>query len=97
MTPPRAQGRSAELAERRRQLQQLAAAQRRELGSHLDAIETRVRGVDQGFVKVRSLLQRPLLLTGGSLLAMFVGPWRALRLVGKAMPLIITARRLFGI
>jgi hypothetical protein len=89
------QNRLDELASRRRQLQQRAEAQRQDLGAHFNAIDERFRGFDQGFVKVQGLLQRPALLAGGAALLLFMGPWRALRLAGKAALLLSAARRLF--
>jgi hypothetical protein len=84
-----------QLARKRRQLQQQAAAQRQQLGEHFDAIDARFRGFDQGIVKVQGFLQRPALLAGAAALLTFMGPWRALRLVGKAALLLSAARRLF--
>jgi hypothetical protein len=88
--------RPTELAERRAQLQRKAAAQRAQLGLHVDAIESRTSALDQGFLKAQRLLQKPVLLAGGAALALFVGPVRAVRLVGKAALLIAGARRLLG-
>ena len=85
----------AELAERRARLQEKADAQRRQLGAHMSVIDARFSGVDRGFVKARSWLRSPLLLSGGAALLFGVGPGRAMRLVGKAALLIATARRLF--
>jgi hypothetical protein len=87
--------RLSELAQRRAQLTQKAAAQRAQLGQHLHAIESRFGVVDQGILKVRGLLQQPVLLAGGTALAMFLGPARALRLVAKSALMISAARRLF--
>jgi YqjK-like protein len=88
--------RLTELAERRAQLTRKAAAQRMQLGQHLHAFESRFGVVDQGILKARSLLQKPVLLAGGTALAMFLGPVRALRLVGKAALMISAARRVLG-
>lgn len=88
--------RLTELAQRRARLTQKAAAQRAQLGQHLHAIESRFGVVDQGILKVRGLLQQPVLLAGGAALAMFLGPMRALRLVGKAALMITAARRVLG-
>jgi len=88
--------RLTELAERRMQLQRKLAAQRAELGLHMHHIESRLGVVDQGILKARSFLQKPVLLVGGTALAMFLGPARALRLVGKTALLITAARRVLG-
>ncbi len=88
--------RLTELAERRVQLQQKSAAQRAQLGRSMHTIESRLGIIDQGVVKARNLLNRPVLLAGGTALAMFLGPARALRLVGKTALLISAARRVLG-
>ncbi len=85
-----------ELAEHRLQLQQQAAAQRQQLAMHVNTIEARIRGVDQGLLNVRNFLQRPAVLAGGAALALCMGPRRALQLLGKAMKLMLAARRMFG-
>ena len=85
------------MSERRAQLQRKAAAQRRQLGAHMDAIEARVRPVELGFLKLRTLVHKPVVVAGGTALALFLGPRRALRLVGKTALLVSTARRLLRV
>ncbi len=88
--------RLTDLAKRRAQLTQKAAAQRAQLGQHLHAIESRFGVVDQGILKVRGVLQQPVLLAGGAALAMFLGPGRALRLAAKTALMVSAARRVLG-
>jgi hypothetical protein len=87
-------GRLAELAERRRELQQKAAAQRSQLGEYVGDIEARFAGVDRGFLNLRGLLQKPAMLAGGAALFLFMGPGRMISLAGKAAVLVSIARRL---
>jgi hypothetical protein len=86
----------AEFSQRRLQLQQEADAQRRQLGAHMDAIEARISAADQGIQKARFFLQRPVILVGGPVLALWLGPWRALRLAGRVAFFTSVARRMLG-
>jgi hypothetical protein len=85
-----------ELSQRRLQLQQLADTQRRQLGAHMDAIEARISAADHGILKVQSFLHRPVVLVGAAALSVWLGPWRTLRLMGRAMFFASVARRMLG-
>lgn len=85
----------AELAERRTRLQAKAAAQRQQLGMHVNAVDARISGFDRGFVRVRNWVRSPVLLAGSAALLFYVGPARVLKFAGRTALLIATARRLF--
>ncbi len=85
------------LADRRASLQRKAAAQRAQLGIAMQPIESGVRTVDNVLLKVRPFVGKPVLLVGGAALALFIGPRRMLRLAGRAMLLVATARKSFAL
>jgi hypothetical protein len=87
-------GHLAELAQRRRELQLKAAAQRSQLGECVGDIEARFAGVDRGFLNLRGLLRKPVVLAGGAALFLFLGPRRLISLAGRAAVLVAMARRL---
>jgi hypothetical protein len=86
-------GHLLELANRRRDLQLKAAAQRRELGEHVGDIQARCAGVDRGYLRVRNLLRKPVVLAGGAALLYVLGPGRLMSLAGKTTLLVSMARR----
>jgi hypothetical protein len=86
--------RLTELGERRLQLQLKAAAQREQLAVHVQDIEDSFHSVGSGLLNVRGWFRQPLLLGGVAALAFFMGPGRALRLLGKTVLVISAARRL---
>lgn len=82
------------LEERRALLQQKSDLQRRQLGSAVEEIDSRIRSVEGGLGSVRNFLKRPAVLAGGAALGLLVGPRKALRLAGQAALVIAAARRL---
>jgi YqjK-like protein len=84
------------LADRRAQLQLKAAAHRQQLGELVDSIEARTQGIDQVLLKARPFVRKPVLFAGAAAILLFVGPGRALRLLGKGMLMFSAARRLLG-
>jgi hypothetical protein len=85
----------ANLAIRRENLQRKAAEQRRDLGKYVGDIEARCLGVDRGFLRVKGLLQKPVLLAAGAALFYFLGPARLMSLAGKTAAVVSIARRFF--
>lgn len=83
-----------ELAERRARLELRSAVQRRQLGELVEAIDSRIRGVDHGLTSVRRFLQRPAVIAGGAALTLVIGPRRVLRLAGQSVLFFAAARRL---
>jgi hypothetical protein len=86
--------RFGQLQERRALLEHKSALQRRQLGSAVEEIDSRIRRVEGGLGTARKFLQRPAVLAGGAALGLLVGPRRALRLAGQAALVIAAARRL---
>jgi len=73
--------RAQELAYRRMKLRAQCAAQRRQLGESVVAMETELAGIDRAVRIARRFVTKPALVATGVALLTFIGPKRALRWV----------------
>jgi hypothetical protein len=86
--------RTIELAQREAVLRLRCAIQRGELAGQVAGIEGRLRSVDRAVVIARSLLLRPAGIAGAAVLLLLLGRARTLRIVGRGLLLLATARRI---
>ncbi len=86
--------RSRELAERSKRLQLTCAAQRSELEGLMHNIQGPTLKIDRLILKVQGLLTQPMIIFGAAAFIFIAGPKRIVRLAGRALFFISTARRL---
>jgi hypothetical protein len=86
--------REVELARRRNQLQDRAAAQRAELRELRGELQHDLRFVDRGIDVARRLTSTPMLLIVGLAALAFIGPRGALRWISRAALVATSIRRL---
>ena len=77
----RALDRAQELAYRRMKLRAQCAAQRKQLGESVVAMEAELAGIDRAVRIARRFVTKPALVATGVALLTFIGPKRALRWV----------------
>lgn len=86
--------RSAQLRDRRVQLQLRCEAQRAEFDRFANEMQWRLRHVDRGFEIARRLTSAPLLLALGLGVLFFLGPRSLTRWVRRTSALVSAVRRL---
>jgi hypothetical protein len=85
--------RAIELARRQAALRWQCAVQRREIARQVGGIEAKFHSIDGVVRATRRFLLRPAVLSGGVVLLVLLGRVRTLRVLGRGLLLLATARR----
>lgn len=84
----------SELAQRRAALLRRCAVQRLQLRYELAPIHARLAAIDRGLRLVQNLVTQPAVLVIGATVVLMLGRSRVLRLLGGALAVLATVRRL---
>lgn len=88
---------AAQLAQKRRDLQQRCELQRHQVAQLTANIETRLSIVDRVVAVTSSIVNRPLLVFGALAAVVLIGRWRILRWASHGAMLFAAARKIQGL
>lgn len=87
--------RLTDLSARKLELLQRSDALRLDVAQYSSDVEERLAGVDHVIGTVRRLASNPLVIAGGAVAMLAVGPRKLFRLIGRGFFLFTTARRIW--